>query len=629
MFSEPDYDNPWGDHASERSCVGVEYGTSYGSPRVSGRFTPDHLPLRHSFGTEDADDLRSLNNSCIQEAMDEDMEKLQLVKAGVYSELDNLSEHPAYDMSLAHHQDVMGTKPRILIQPMSPLCADSEDHTDSEMPLPLPFGRRQSPPFGNNSLMVTTSYDDGGGRRREHSRVGRYKDLHAPKANGLSPSPSHFRSLGTTPSAGEHRPLFSLDPISVPMKGEYPSVSRNEYPPVSRKNDYSVPMKGEYPPVSRNEYPSVPMKSDYSSIPMKGDYSAPLKGDYSASRRYEKPFPEPSEYMSRKKPLNGLPYIPQSDYPRNRDRMRSGRPNDLPPNWAASLELWRTQPYKDLWSVSNMTKYARLCPKRIRSKNEEDAQVDRRIEQAIEEKKRCRMNTARVAFMQLVLDFPDNPLCWIEFVRLEMECGEYRNAREVVTAALVGHSRNEMLYQKKLRIEERFCDAPSILQDVTALNRMNSQKALKVMMEGVLILARLGYEKEANSFFTAACNNGRFFTGNFYMDYLVFEQHCGSRDYLLVLVPSILKKFPKFGPLWFYCFRLIEHDHELTWNRKFMLSRVECYLYMEYMDCAMRYLTSDIQWKVYMERLLFWSHALPDLSRMLCSDVPLRLLFYV
>ena len=107
--------------------------------------------------------LRSLNNSCIQEAMDEDMEKLQLVKAGVYSELDNLSEHPAYDMSLAHHQDVMGTKPRILIQPMSPLCADSEDHTDSEMP--LPFGRRQSPPFGNNSLMVTTSYDDGGGRR--------------------------------------------------------------------------------------------------------------------------------------------------------------------------------------------------------------------------------------------------------------------------------------------------------------------------------------------------------------------------------------------------------------------------------------------------------------------------------
>ena len=60
-----------------------------------------------------------------------------------------------------------------------------------------------------------------------------------------------------------------------------------------------------------------------------------------------------------------------------------------------------------------------------------------------------------------------------------------------------------------------------------------------------------------------------------------------------------------------------------------MLSRVECYLYMEYMDCAMRYLTSDIQWKVYMERLLFWSHALPDLSRMLCSDVPLRLLFYV
>ena len=363
------------------------------------------------------------------------------------------------------------------------------------------------------------------------------------------------------------------------------------------------------------------MKSDYSSIPMKGDYSA--------SRRYEKPFPEPSEYMSRKKPLNGLPYIPQSDYPRNRDRMRSGRPNDLPPNWAASLELWRTQPYKDLWSVSNMTKYARLCPKRIRSKNEEDAQVGRRIEQAIEEKKRCRMNAARVAFMQLVLDFPDNPLCWIEFVRLEMECGEYRNAREVVTAALVGHSRNEMLYQKKLRIEERFCDAPSILQDVTALNRMNSQKALKVMMEGVLILARLGYEKEANSFFTAACNNGRFFTGNFYMDYLVFEQHCGSRDYLLVLVPSILKKFPKFGPLWFYCFRLIEHDHELTWNRKFVLSRVECYLYMEYMDCAMRYLTSDIQWKVYMERLLFWSHALPDLSRMLCSDVPLRLLFYV
>ena len=237
-----------------------------------------------------------------------------------------------------------------------------------------------------------------------------------------------------------------------------------------------------------------------------------------------------------------------------------------------------------------------------------------RIERAIHAKRSCHLRQARTLFLSLVVDAPLEIQVWCEFIRMEMESGDYMNARTVLKSALQVLPDDEILLQKSLRIEERLGDVHALLRVVGELCRIGSPKSAKTMMEGVMSLARLGYEKTAMEYYLLITHNPRYSTGNFFMAYILFLAQTTDQQTLWNTLPEMLSRFPKYGPLWFFALDLLQHDCFIQWDCDDVL-----FDYGEFErvgKTALNTLTSDIMWKVYFMRVQLWSRLLLQLYHM-------------
>ena len=124
--------------------------------------------------------------------------------------------------------------------------------------------------------------------------------------------------------------------------------------------------------------------------------------------------------------------------------------------------------------------------------------IRKRIDEGIEKKKNCQFRQARLIFIELIIQYPSYLQIWLEFTRLEMECGEYQNASHVLESALTQHQHNELLLQKKIRVEERLNHIKPIQAIIEELRELDTQKSMKIIMEGIAVVARMGYELRAS-----------------------------------------------------------------------------------------------------------------------------------
>lgn len=259
----------------------------------------------------------------------------------------------------------------------------------------------------------------------------------------------------------------------------------------------------------------------------------------------------------------------------------------------------------------------------------EEESIRKRIDDGIEKKKNCQFLKARTVFIELVLEYPHCLQIWLEFTRLEMECGEYNNAAMVLDAALLQHNHNELLLQKKIRVEERLNHIKPIINIIKELKTVDTQKSLKIIMEAIAVIARMGYERRAMIYYRKIVQVSRFFTGNFFMELMLFEEHYGDYEKLMRMIPIALEKYPKYGPLWFYCFELEEHDCMTKWTRHDLNSRVSFNRYEEYMKKAVSCLTSDLLWKVYFIRIQFWYRSILYLRAVTLKEVRVSIDYYL
>ena len=273
-----------------------------------------------------------------------------------------------------------------------------------------------------------------------------------------------------------------------------------------------------------------------------------------------------------------------------------------------SLPLWNYPPYQEIWRSLDATKKNYHASSFISTQEEE--LIRKRIDEGIEKKKNCQFRQARLIFIELIIQYPSYLQIWLEFTRLEMECGEYQNASHVLESALTQHQHNELLLQKKIRVEERLNHIKPIQSIIEELRELDTQKAMKIIMEGVAVVARMGYEIRASSYYESIVKKSRFFTGNFFMELMLFEEHYGSHEKLMMMVDEALEKYPKYSPLWFYCFELIEHNCMIQWNYENLNSRDSRSRYEDYMERAITSLTSDLLWKVYFIRIQFWCRSI-------------------
>ena len=273
-----------------------------------------------------------------------------------------------------------------------------------------------------------------------------------------------------------------------------------------------------------------------------------------------------------------------------------------------TLPLWGIREYQELSQKGLLRITQRVNPNRTLSA-EEEKELDLRMLRGIELKREGFPRRARIVFLDLASEQPLFIPVWIEFYRMEIECGEYLSAHLILKSALAYHPKNELLLQKLIRVDEKLMDVASLMYTVEELVQMDTQKSLRTAMEGVASLARLGYQQFAASVYERVISNPRFSLGNFFLEFMNFEKHCGWYYELLRLSQTALQRYFKYGPLWFYCFTLIEHYYTLMWRRDVVANRVDCRVYDEYMKKAVGCLTNDILWRVFFVQIQFCSRA--------------------
>ena len=272
-----------------------------------------------------------------------------------------------------------------------------------------------------------------------------------------------------------------------------------------------------------------------------------------------------------------------------------------------TLPLWGIREYQELSQKGLLRITQRVNPNRTLSAEEEE--LDLRMLRGIELKREGFPRRARIVFLDLASEQPLFIPVWIEFYRMEIECGEYLSAHLILKSALAYHPKNELLLQKLIRVDEKLMDVASLMYTVEELVQMDTQKSLRTAMEGVASLARLGYQQFAASVYERVISNPRFSLGNFFLEFMNFEKHCGWYYELLRLSQTALQRYFKYGPLWFYCFTLIEHYYTLMWRRDVVANRVDCRVYDEYMKKAVGCLTNDILWRVFFVQIQFCNRA--------------------
>ena len=315
-----------------------------------------------------------------------------------------------------------------------------------------------------------------------------------------------------------------------------------------------------------------------------------------------------SQLATRREPTEHTPREPSE--PSQRDSFeslpdKSPEPSnaDYPPPLALA-QLWRAPVYRRIWESFPPSKVRRLLLPH-ESANEAEI-IRRRIDASIQEKKVCHISAARSIFVELAVEYGSTIQVWMEFCRLEMECGEYGNARVVLETASSLHPHSELLLQKRLRVEERLRSVENVADLVSELRSMDTQKSMKIMVEGLSILAKLGYEKTAFEYAKAIAPSSKYFTGNLYLARMLAEQRAGCWEELLRMAVEALDLFPKYGPLWFFCFEVFQHDALLHWDKRSMSDMLHREVFDRFMQVAPSQLTPDILWKVYLVRIDDW-----------------------
>lgn len=283
--------------------------------------------------------------------------------------------------------------------------------------------------------------------------------------------------------------------------------------------------------------------------------------------------------------------------------------------------LWQEPVYRRIWDGFELAKQRYLfSASQLKVEGDKDL-IKRRIDVGIQEKKVCHITKARSVFVELVIEFGSNVQVWLEFCRLEMECGEYVKARIVLETANTQHPHNELLLQKRLRVEERLRSVNNVIELINELRFLDTQKSMKIMVEGLSILAKLGYEKMAYELGSSIPVPSKYYTGNLYYGMMLGEQRAGSREVLLERAKEALKVFPKYGPLWFFCFDLFEHELIITWNKQDMHDLLKADMIEDFAEQARSQLTSDILWKVYLLRVDGWCRSCLYLRSVTFDDV--------
>lgn len=265
--------------------------------------------------------------------------------------------------------------------------------------------------------------------------------------------------------------------------------------------------------------------------------------------------------------------------------------------------------YYSLWCHQSFIGSRTVLYQSILDSFHEDNQssfIDICIKKAIHMKKHCLLQSARILFLSVAIENPLVEQIWIEFSRMEMECGNYQNAEFILSVALSIHPNHLTLIAKYGKVEEKLQHSETLQQLVQIVQNIKTQRSCRVLVDLLSSLVRIGKESLIQEPLSFLLSSPFLSAGWLFHEVLKLLLNLQSIEQTLILIKKVLVRYPKHGPLWRLCLEIVEYYHMYTWNES---STILCYIQNSILDQFVQWshhsLLRDILWKIYLVRIQY------------------------
>mmetsp|Transcript_22701 Transcript_22701/g.26039 ORF Transcript_22701/g.26039 Transcript_22701/m.26039 type:complete len:1700 (-) Transcript_22701:211-5310(-) len=182
---------------------------------------------------------------------------------------------------------------------------------------------------------------------------------------------------------------------------------------------------------------------------------------------------------------------------------------------------------------------------------------------------------------------------WLEFSKLEEECGNMNACARILFAGLEYCEYSENLLTRAIKHEEKRGNLSRGRELLSRLKHVGIEKVWRTVLEGAMLEARAGNDVMARRVLKYLMHHVPWY-GPLYLEAYKLEKDLGHSNDALAVVERGLAAIPRYGPLWFGAFRLCEElDLE---DQTYRLPQS-----MTMIDRATLSISKELIWKVHLE----------------------------
>jgi len=208
-------------------------------------------------------------------------------------------------------------------------------------------------------------------------------------------------------------------------------------------------------------------------------------------------------------------------------------------------------------------------------------------------KRSNRFEDARKLYQQVYKLQPYASQGWLEFSKLEEECGNMSACAKILAAGLKYCEYSENLLTRAIKHEEKSGNLSRAREFLSRLKHVGIDKVWRTVLEGAMLEARAGNDVMARRVLKYLMHHVPWY-GPLYLEAYKLEKDLGHSREALAVVERGLAAIPRYGPLWFGAFRLCEElDLE---DRAYRLPQS-----MTMIDRATSSISKELIWKVHLE----------------------------
>mmetsp|Transcript_14831 Transcript_14831/g.20940 ORF Transcript_14831/g.20940 Transcript_14831/m.20940 type:complete len:1454 (+) Transcript_14831:187-4548(+) len=221
-------------------------------------------------------------------------------------------------------------------------------------------------------------------------------------------------------------------------------------------------------------------------------------------------------------------------------------------------------------------------------------------------KRSNRFDKARTLYQQVCKLQPYAYQGWLEYSKLEEECGHLKTCAKILRNGLEYCKFCENLLTRAIKHEEKLENLGGARQLLARLKHVSIDKVWKIVLEGALLEARAGNAMMARRVLKYLMHHVPWY-GPLYLEAYRLERDLGRPLEALEIVERGLKAIPRYGPLWFGAFRLCEAlDID---EMEYEIPRTS-----EMLDRATKSISRELMWKVHLHAAQILERAAIDLT---------------